>query len=201
MRHAGALWGDDCTDLLDGWWRAQGCGCCVGLALAVAFGERVEDGNVRQGYLRRGFAPAALPVGLPARLAVPPTTGLPARLPPGVGACELADGLTRDARGLPPLSVASLSLFDPPNFFCFLRDDSLPLASDRLGDPGRLRASGSPVFGRFKGVLLPFVEVPDGGFSVVSPALPLPFSAAAFSSSFLRSSSFKRSASESSESL
>lgn len=112
----------------------------------------------------------------------------------------------REAKGL-PLSVASLSLPPPPNFFCFLREDSLPLASERLGEPGRLRAwdddslSGSLVLGRFEGVLLPLVEVPEAVFSVVSPALPLPFSAAAFSSSRLRSSSFCFSASESSDSL
>ena len=30
---------------------------------------------------------------------------------------------------------------DEPCFFlCFLRDDSVPLASERLGEPGRLRA-------------------------------------------------------------
>ena len=87
-------------------------------------------------------------------------------------------------------------------FFTFLRADSVPLASERLGEPGRfsllalvfLDASGA-LPGRCEGVLLPFVDAPDGGFE--APALSI---SDFFSSSFLRSSSFRRSVSESSDS-
>ena len=91
-------------------------------------------------------------------------------------------------------------------FLCFLRADSLPLASERLGEPGRLREAeedrwlGSFCFeGRPEGVEVPLVEVPEGGWG----SLSLSFSEAVFfsSSSFLRCSSFRRSSSESSDSL
>ena len=90
----------------------------------------------------------------------------------------------------------------PGFFFCFLREDSLPLASERFGDPGRLMAvmgflDKSKCLGRPDGVFVPLVELPDGGFSALS--LPLLFSAAFRSSSFLRSSSLSLSVSESSE--
>lgn len=49
--------------------------------------------------------------------------------------------------------------------------------------------------GRCEGVLLPFVDAPDGGFEA-----PVLSRSDFFSSSFLRSSSFKRSVSESSDS-
>ena len=91
-------------------------------------------------------------------------------------------------------------------FLCFLRDDSLPLASERLGEPGRLREDEDEccvwslgLEGRPEGVEVPLVEVPEDGCG----GLSLSFSEVAFfsSSSFLRSSSFKRSSSESSDSL
>ena len=90
-------------------------------------------------------------------------------------------------------------------FLCFLRDDSLPLASERLGEPGRLRDVEDTVrlrgsgclAGRDEGVFVPLVEEPDGGW-----ALALSDAAAFFSSaSFLSCSSFKRSVSESDDSL
>jgi len=74
-------------------------------------------------------------------------------------------------------------------FLCFLRVDSLPLVSDaeRLGEPGRLRyfLRGSVLFGRPMGVLVPFVEAPDGSLDGISFA----FSFSLASSSFFRSSS------------
>jgi len=95
----------------------------------------------------------------------------------------------------------------PCFFLCFLRADSVPLASERLGEPGRLRElvvdflSGSLCLGRPDGVLVPLVEAPDGR-SPVSLRWGRSFSAAPFfSSSFFRSSTFKRSVSVSSDSL
>lgn len=97
----------------------------------------------------------------------------------------------------------------PLLFFTRLRLDSFPLASERLGEPGRLCERdpevtfrcGSRCFSlRPDGVLAPFDDDPEGGFV---PSLGLAFgSCFAFcSSSRLRSSSFARSASESSLSL
>ena len=82
----------------------------------------------------------------------------------------------------------------------FLRD-SVPLASDKLGEPGRFRLAPSEAFerdgsffsARPDGVLVPFVDAPD-----LSPFATL----ALRSSSSLRSaSSLSRSSSESSSSL
>lgn len=84
-------------------------------------------------------------------------------------------------------------------FFGFLtREDSLPLASERLGEPGLLRMplrKGSELLIILEGV--PGVLV---GAAVADAEL-LPFSAACFSSSLFFSSSFWRSTSLSSESL
>jgi hypothetical protein len=83
-------------------------------------------------------------------------------------------------------------------FLCFFRDDSFPLDSDKFGDPGLFRFfaffRGSVCLGRPEGVLVPFVEVPDGSFD---SALALFFA----SSSFFRSISFCFSSSEVSSSL
>ncbi len=38
-------------------------------------------------------------------------------------------------------------------FLCFFREDSLPLASDRLGEPGRLRLLVEGFLERFDGLL------------------------------------------------
>ena len=94
-------------------------------------------------------------------------------------------------------------------FLCFLREDSVPLASERLGEPGRLRLEDEDAFlsgsrcllGRFEGVLVPLDDAPEPeGFDVA-----FPFSGSEglgfFSSSFLRSASFSRSVSVSSDSL
>lgn len=85
-------------------------------------------------------------------------------------------------------------------FFGFLaREDSLPLASERLGDPGLFRIP----FRRGSEVLMALAGVP-GVLVVVVPTAdpgPLPFSAACFSSSSFFSFSFSRSTSLSSESL
>ena len=88
-------------------------------------------------------------------------------------------------------------------FLCFLRDVSVPEASERFGDPGRLTAKDdflerSECFGRPEGVFVPFEEAPEGKFS---PSLPFALSVPFCSSSFFRSSSLRRSVSESSESL
>ena len=85
-------------------------------------------------------------------------------------------------------------------FFNFLREDSLPLASELSGEPGRLRLledaecfRGSECFeGRWEGVFVP----PE--FLTLS----LSFSGDdLLSSAFLRSSSFRRSVSVDSDSL
>jgi len=92
-------------------------------------------------------------------------------------------------------------------FLCFLREDSVPLASERLGEPGRLREleddflRGSECLGRPEGVFVPLEEAPDG---TSSPSLLFDLSLSDetfFSSSFFRSSSFSRSVSVSSDSL
>lgn len=104
-------------------------------------------------------------------------------------------------------------------FFCFLREDSLPLASERLGEPERLRMPFVVVeeeevedflLSEREGVLVPFVEgMAEGGFVaavgtsavvvVVEEAFAFSFSfsfsCAAVSSAFLRSSSLWRSVS------
>ena len=90
-------------------------------------------------------------------------------------------------------------------FLCFLRDVSVPEASERFGDPGRLRAvddaflERSICFGRPEGVFVPFEEAPDGKFSPSLDFAPsVPFRKL---SSFVRSCSSRRSVSESSDSL
>ena len=95
---------------------------------------------------------------------------------------------------------------DVPFFFLsFLGEDSLPLASERLGEPGRFNEAEDLVGGfrsgglggRRVGVLVPLEEAPDGG-------LPLSFSEGMFffsSASFLICSSLRRSASVSDDSL
>lgn len=93
-------------------------------------------------------------------------------------------------------------------FFCFLREDSLPLASEFRGDPARfLRLFveveflwGSACFeGRPEGVLVP--EAPEDLFFFFSLSGVFLFSAFLRSSSFFASSSFRRSVSVSSDSL
>ena len=85
-----------------------------------------------------------------------------------------------------------------------MRVDSLPLASELSGEPGRLRLledaecfKGSECFdGRWEGVFVPLEEEPE------CLALSLSLSADdLLSSAFLRSSSFKRSVSVDSDSL
>ena len=88
-----------------------------------------------------------------------------------------------------------------------MRGVSVPLASERLGDPGRLSALGAAFFrsaclpAALARALMAFVDVPGGCCDDVV----FPFSGSDgtgfFSSSFLRSSSFKRSVSVSSDSL
>jgi hypothetical protein len=154
-----------------------------------------------------------LSLGLPLLV---PSVSLPEPAPRMVAAKEVwRDRSLRPAgscsgRGDPPgrgVNVPGVALC---LCFNFLRLDSLPLASERFGEPGRLREelatlegflSGSPCFSlRPEGVFVPLVEAPDAGFS---PSLPLSFVCACnlASSSFLRSSSLARSVSESSDSL
>lgn len=97
--------------------------------------------------------------------------------------------------GIRPLEPA------PCSFLTRLCADSLPLASERFGEPGRLRLAaedsllrkGSACFSALpEGVLLPLDEAPEGSLSAL----------ALRSSSLVRSSSSRwRSSSESSESL
>ncbi len=56
---------------------------------------------------------------------------------------------------------------DPCCFFDFFRADSVPLASDRFGEPGRFNVApaffnGSECLFRPDGVLVPLVDAPDG---------------------------------------
>lgn len=56
-------------------------------------------------------------------------------------------------------------------FLCFLRDDSLPLASEILGEPGRFKEleetdlwlESRGLLERFEGVFVPLVELPELG--------------------------------------
>lgn len=93
-------------------------------------------------------------------------------------------------------------------FFCFLRLDSFPLASEFRGDPARFFGfvveveflSGSACLeGRPEGVLVP--DAPEDFDFFFSLSGVFLFSAFLRSSSFLASSSFKRSVSVSSDSL
>lgn len=90
-------------------------------------------------------------------------------------------------------------------FLIFLREDSAPLASDKLGEPGRLSALDDAVFLRGPGflparwgVLVPLVEAPDDCLEGL--AFSTSDSPGFLSFSFLRSSSFSRSVSVSSDS-
>lgn len=128
----------------------------------------------------------------------------PARAAPASGAVLVGRGM--GDRGLDggPLGVDMLVLsFEPSFFLTFLREDSLPLASERLGEPGRLREEEDEVrlrgpeclFSRLEGVLVPFEEEPEGDFSLgLSPVF---FSSA----SFFSCSSLRRSVSVSDDSL
>ncbi len=113
----------------------------------------------------------------------------------------------RDGTGVDVPDVPDGCEDEPCFFLCFLREDSVPLASERLGEPGRFSAlvdaflRGSEAFGLVEGVLVPFVEAPEGTL-LASLDFRLSLSEAAFfSPSFLRSSSFRRSVSVSSDSL
>lgn len=89
--------------------------------------------------------------------------------------------------------------------FRFLRDDSLPLASDMLGEPGRLRLFDEAVLlrdvecllGRPEGVFAP----EDGLEAFAALAFSRSDDVPLRSSSFFRSSSFRRSVPVSSDSL
>jgi len=88
-------------------------------------------------------------------------------------------------------------------FFCFLRDDSLPLASELRGEPGRLRLLMDEEFlsglsFSLEGVLVPLVEASDAFFGLDN----FSFSGVDLASSaFFRSSSLRRSVSVSPDSL
>lgn len=91
----------------------------------------------------------------------------------------------------------------PVFFLCFLRVDSLPLDSERFGEPGRFKLltflNGSECFGRPDGVLFPLDEAPDGSLESVFRASSLAFAFA--SSSFFLSISACFSSSDVSSSL
>lgn len=90
--------------------------------------------------------------------------------------------------------------------FCFLDfflADSVPLASDRLGDPGRFRFaaaffSGSECLFLPDGVLVPFVDAPDCSLLL---SFSFCWGLSDLFSAFFRSSSFRFSSSVSSEEL
>jgi len=93
----------------------------------------------------------------------------------------------------------------PLCFLCFFLDDSLPLAPEMLGEPGRLSEEGGLALGRGclvgrpEGVLVPREEAPEDILEVLvfSRSEALGFLA----SSFLRSSALASSVSVSSDSL
>lgn len=95
----------------------------------------------------------------------------------------------------------------PCCFLCFFREDSSPLASDRLGEPGRLRLLVDGFLERFDGLLDLWIGVvlPEEFFAALdfSRSDAVFFSSSSFfrSSSFLRSSSLRSSVSVSSDSL
>lgn len=94
---------------------------------------------------------------------------------------------------------------NPLCFLCFFRVDSLPLASEMLGEPGRLSEEGGLALGRGclvgrpEGVLVPREEAPEEILEVLvfSRSDALGFLASAF----LRSSALASSVSVSSDSL
>lgn len=93
-------------------------------------------------------------------------------------------------------------------FFCFLREDSLPLASEPRGEPGRLRYEPEEVrergSGRREGVLEPevggFLGFSDLSFSFLGVFSGVDVEEAAAAALFF-SSSLRRSVSVESESL
>ena len=92
----------------------------------------------------------------------------------------------------------------PSNIRCFFRDDSFPLASEMLGEPGRLRdlelVEGSGcLLKRPDGVFVPRVEASEGALDFL--AFSWSDALAFLSASFLRSSSFSISVAVSSDSL
>lgn len=83
----------------------------------------------------------------------------------------------------------------PADFFSFFRDDSLPLDSDRVGEPARFKDlpffNRSPCFCLPCGVVVPLDPVLDFSLASVWPSLPSAsfLSASFFSSSLLPCSS------------
>lgn len=91
--------------------------------------------------------------------------------------------------GREPTALVDCDEVRPCFFLCFFLEDSVPLASERSGDPGRLRLvayffSGSVCFGRPDGVFVPLEEAPEGTLLV-----SLPLSLSDLSPSFFFSSS------------
>ena len=92
------------------------------------------------------------------------------------------------------------------SFLCFLREDSLPLASEMLGEPGRVREEGlveadgrGCLEVRFEGVLVPREEAPDEAFEALG--FSRSEAVVALASSLRRSSALASSVSVSSDSL
>ena len=106
--------------------------------------------------------PDAPPRGLFLRLSVPdPTRTAGGFFCSCAASCEIGAGdLDRDL--LPFGVLAPVLSLEPVDFFNFFREDSFPLASDALADPGLRADFGSRcLLGRFDGVLLPLVEVAE----------------------------------------
>jgi len=160
-----------------------------------------------------GREPGAEPVGVPAmgepgRLAKALFLGLPPRSVPDASVSLPEPAARARARasgdiGRVPSTAGDMAREEDAeawvSFLSLFLLDSLPLASERLGEPGRLREEpaawlrASPCFSaRPEGVFVP-VDAPDGGLS--------PSSLSSLSSLFFLSSSFCRSVSESSDSL
>lgn len=106
--------------------------------------------------------------------------GAAGRAPAESGGGKTAGDLGREGGPLgvdtPVWRLDGLACF----FLCFLREDSLPLASEILGEPGRFREleetdlwlESRGLLGRFEGVFVPLVELPEP----VLPALSLSLS-------------------------
>ena len=106
-------------------------------------------------------------------------TGAPGRVVAESVGRKIAGDLGREGGPLgvdtPVWRLDGLACF----FLCFLREDSLPLASEMLGEPGRfteleetnLWLESRDLLGRFEGVLVPLVELPELGLAGLTLSL------------------------------
>lgn len=120
---------------------------------------------------------------------------------PAVLASDTAPAGERERREL-PLGVLAPVARRECDFFCFLRDDSLPLRSEALAEPLRLSAFFSGcLLARFDGVFCFDDGADPVAAAAATPEPALAPLAAASSASFLACSSRSRSSSVSVESV